>query len=48
MFVGMSLWQRIRQSNLIGFLVALIFVAGLCVLGVSGVALVDGFHLAGG
>ncbi|MCX5614877.1 hypothetical protein [Bombella saccharophila] len=48
MFGGMFFWQRVRQSNLLGLLVAVVFVVGLCLLGLAGVALVDGFHLAGG
>ncbi len=45
---GVSFWQRIRQSSILGALVAVMFVGALCVLGVLGIAHVDGFHLAGG
>lgn len=45
---GVSFWQRIRQSSILGALVAVMFVGALCVLGVLGIAYVDGFYLAGG
>lgn len=45
---GVSFWQRIRQSSILGALVAVAFVVALCVLGVLGVSYVNGFHLAGG
>ncbi|MCX5616866.1 hypothetical protein NQF87_07775 [Bombella sp. TMW 2.2559] len=45
---GVSFWQRIRQSSILGALVAVLFVVALCVLGLLGVSHVNGFHLAGG
>ncbi|WP_282799725.1 archaellin/type IV pilin N-terminal domain-containing protein [Bombella apis] len=45
---GMSFWLRVRQSSILGALVAIVFVVALCVLGLVGIAHVDGFHLAGG
>ncbi|WP_158075927.1 hypothetical protein [Bombella intestini] len=45
---GASFWQRVRQSSVLGALVAIVFVVAVCVLGVVGILQVDGFHLAGG
>lgn len=48
MIWGESFLHKVRKSDTVGLVIAVVFVLLLCILGAVGIALVNGFHLAGG